>query len=49
MSVGGAVSFFLGDCYGVEGECANMDACFFYTAFWTMRILDGIGSAFHLS
>ncbi len=23
MSVGGAVSFFLGDCCGVEGDCAE--------------------------
>ena len=48
MSVGGAVSFFLGDCYGVEGECANMDARLFLTAFGTMRTSDGL-SAFHLS
>ncbi len=49
MSVGSAVSFFLGDHCGVEGDCANMDACFFFKAFGTMRTLDGIGSAFHLS
>jgi hypothetical protein len=49
VSVGSAVSFFLGDHCGVEGDCANMDACFFFKAFGTMRTLDGIGSAFHLS
>ncbi len=31
MSVGIAVSFFLGDCCGVEGDCANMDAHFFFS------------------
>ncbi len=49
MSVGSAVSFFLGDCCGVEGGCAHMDARFFFTAFRKTRTLDGIGSAFHLS
>ncbi len=49
MSVGGAVSFFIGDCCGVEGDCTDMDACFFHTAFRMMRTLDGIGCAFHLS
>ncbi len=49
MSVGSAVSFFLGNCHGVEGDCADMDACFFFTAFGKMRTLEGIGSAFHLS
>ncbi len=47
MLLGSAVSFFLGDRCGVEGDCAKMDACFFFTAFGTMRTLDGIGSAFH--
>ncbi len=49
MSVGGAVSFFLGDPCGVEGDCMDMDAHFFCTAFGTMRTLDGIRSAFYLS
>ncbi len=49
MLVGGAVSFFLGDRCSVEGDCANMDEHFFFTAFGTMRTLDSIGSAFHLS
>jgi hypothetical protein len=49
VSVGGMVSFFLGDCRGFEGDCADMDAPFFFTAFGTMRTPDGIGSAFHLS
>ncbi len=49
MSVGGVVSFFLGDRHSVEGDCANMGARFFFTAFGMMRTLEGIGSAFHLS
>jgi hypothetical protein len=49
VSVGSAVSFFLGNRRGVEGDCVNMDACFFFTVFGTMRTLDSIGSAFHLS
>ncbi len=49
MSVGSMVSFFLGDCCGVEWDCADMDVHFFFTAFGKMRTLDGIGSAFHLS
>ncbi len=49
MSVVSAVVFFMGDCHGVEGDCAAMDAHFFFTAFGTMRTLDRIGSAFHLS
>jgi hypothetical protein len=46
VSVGGAISFFLGDCCGVEGDCAVMDAHFFFTAFAIMRTSDGIGGAF---
>ncbi len=49
MLAGGTVSFFLGDCCGVEGDWANMDVQFFFTAFGTMRTSDGIESAFHLS
>ncbi len=49
QSVGSAVSFFLGDCCGVEGDCTDMDAHFFFTAFGKMRTLEGIGSAFYLS
>ena len=48
VSVGGA-SFFLGDCCSVEGDCANMDVHFFFTAFGKMRTLGGIGSVFYLS
>ncbi len=43
MSVGGAVSFFFGDPCGVEGDCAKMDADFFFTLFGTMRTSDSIG------
>ncbi len=49
MSVGRAVLFFLGDNCGVEGDCADKDAHFFFTAFGKMRTLDGIGRALHLS
>ncbi len=49
VSAGGAVSFFLGDCCGVEGDCADMGVRFFFTVFETLRTSDGIGSAFHLS
>ncbi len=49
MSVGGAVSFFLGDCCGVEGDCTKMYAHFFFTAFGTMMTLNSIESSFHLS
>ncbi len=37
MSVGGAVSFFMGNCCSVEG-----DVHFFFTAFGTMRTLDSV-------
>ncbi len=49
MPVGGTVSFFLGDHCSVEGDCTDMNTCFFFTAFRKMRTLDGIGGAFHLS
>ncbi len=49
MSVGSTVSFFLGDCCSVEGDCADMDARFFFTAFGKMRTPDSLGSSFHLS
>ncbi len=48
MSVGGGVSFFLGDCCNVERDCADVDARFFFTAFRTLRTSDSIGSAFNL-
>jgi hypothetical protein len=49
MSVGGAVSFFLVDRPGIEGDCADMDVHFVFTAVGKMRTLDSIGYAFHLS
>ncbi len=49
MSVVGAVSIFLGDHCGVEGDCTTIEVHFFFTAFGTMRTSDGMGSAFHLS
>ncbi len=32
MSVGGAMSFFFGDCGGVDGNGTVMEACLFFSA-----------------
>ncbi len=43
MSVGGAMSFFFGDCGGVDGNGAAMEAHFFFTAMDALFFLTDLG------